>query len=168
MNREVGCDGLHHSFGIFTPCRYPSGEPYIMSGYGQSYPQPPSGYELASVKDIMSSDFLKFYNTNGLAWANQAPMAGCCVFQLIEGYLTTTAGGWIGPYTPQGKFECTEIPRGRIWFGYDIGAGPDQGQYIGPINATFQSTFTTQGTINPGLCGPVQNTFALFKAPKCP
>ena len=142
---------------------------FVVSGVGADFPAAPVGYKLATIADVQSAAFVTLYNSNSLAWVGTASMSGCCVFAVKDAagnaaYLTQSGGMWWSMFTA-GAFMCSSTPASPVGLGFAPGFGPEAGQYVPTLDASYTSAMTTTPALDPALgCGTPADTFAIYKA----
>jgi hypothetical protein len=135
----------------------------------------PSGYALASLADLQSTDFLTQYNSFGINYV-QSFASGiiCCVVNVAEGYLSigpsNAYSNYLQPFI-NGADVCSSntIPQSTTFGVPSFSPGPYEGMWISNLTTKEQAGFRVTGITpaggNFGECGvSSSSTTAIFKA----
>jgi hypothetical protein len=135
----------------------------------------PSGYALASLADLQSTDFLTQYNSFGINYVQSfANGLICCVVNVAEGYLSIgpsdSYSNYLQPFI-NGADVCSSntIPQSTTFGVPSFSPGPYEGMWISNLTTKEQAAFRVTGITpaggNFGECGVnSSSTTAIFKA----
>lgn len=145
---------------------------YIVAAYGTNHPQPPEGYELATLADVKSDEFRNFTNNNSLTDTGLNNPNACCVFKVKEGYLTMgklVPGdfSFFGPWTQEEEWGCYVVLENPVMLGTEVDVGPYADEFIGNLTPSIQSimgTWPTTSGFGDNFCAnDHNNSWAIFK-----
>lgn len=146
----------------------PVNQLYFVYGAGVGYTAP-AGFQLASLADWQSQDFIDYFNQGGLTEI-PTDLGGCCVFNSSDGFLTYGGynGGnpsYIAPYSQAGQHECAADVPSPVYLGTAYGAGQYPLQFFGAnLTAATVAMFNVTSEFSEQLgCAGSTSTFAIYK-----